>query len=996
MTEKAVAVSSTSVVTSLSHALLVTVGLACILVLPLMGNPFGAHGYGYAKTGWLLICSSVLITLTALIGADGGLVAARAAAKKGGLVLALLAAWMLWIAISASVSIEPLVAWLGDSPRREGGLSWLACAAICVTAFLTGSKPEGWRAWTQALSWCSLLPAVATIGQFLHTDFSFTITLTGTSGNPVFLGAILMAVLPLSIAQVLSAQTGKFERYAWGLLGLAQAVALALTFARGPILGALLGVWLFLAASSLAVRNANLVRAAVAVPVAALVFLLMVNMIPSLPDQFPAFQRFLFKATASNEARIGYWGAGLALWADLPFGRQLAGVGPDTGLLAYMTHVPAWLYRLEGFGLRMDRLHNEILESLLQTGAVGALLEMAFFNAVVLRALHGLGLRMPYVRLALFGLIGGALAAAIGALLMANFTVVPVAFGIGIGAGWIVAWLLAQWRAGGSAGQHFSQHDGLRLAALGAGVIGFWIESQLGVNDITVRAIVFAMAGMIAAKAPFCHASALGVANQPQDSSVDRRSYLSPWLACCAIPVYFLLWTTPHYGGSVWIAPSIMQYLECALGLTLFSGFGWLCARERREALPSGGSRGGVSFGSVGLFAAAVLGYAVIHFIVMSTLVGEGVGWTMALDGPIAIFWAIAGFSLIVAGLLALAVFARTHQNPLADFMSRPGPTIATALLGLVMTGSVTWYAINESRADAATRLAQWAASQGKWERQLHYAEAATQIAPFERLHWATLAQAYFQQGLLAAQAQNIGPPERSRMAVDAITRSMQAAVRAEKLAPRDPFILGLIAENHMFWTSPASAGLAQSDAERRQHAQAAITNFERSILTRHSYPTVLRNLAQLEAGYGDPTRGFGYVQRLLNEDPKSDIGYLEKAQFALRQNDIAGALSTLRNGIEATGGLNSIRRPLAELLFRQGDVPGATLEMEAVVKQAPKDWFATRDLIRLYLRQNANDKALALAQSARQFVPEQERASLEDLLRKLEPQPFTGGGLKP
>ena len=49
-----------------------------------------------------------------------------------------------------------------------------------------------------------------------------------------------------------------------------------------------------------------------------------------------------------------------------------------------------------------------------------------------------------------------------------------------------------------------------------------------------------------------------------------------------------------------------------------------------------------------------------------------------------------------------------------------------------------------------------------------------------------------------------------------------------------------------------------------------------------------------------------------------------------------------------------------------------------------------------LYLRQNANDKALPLAKSARQFVPEQERASLEDLLRKLEPQPFTGGGLKP
>ena len=993
-------------------------GAACIVGLPIAANPFGAQSYSYGKFHWLLMCGALMLGAWLLRWADrpglavpGSAVTWRLSAGRGQanrLISVLFAGWVAWLMLTSLVATDRIPALLGDSLRREGAISSLALALLALAVRVTSNDRGRWRSWALVLSLGSVIPMCATLLQFLASDMTLRVTLIGTLGNPVFLGALMMLALPLSIAQWLAA-TSRMQRGVWAAAGSMQAVALLLSMSRGPLIGAVIAIWALLLWAAMVRRQRLLLGLSLAVPALALLVLAGITLTPAVVEQVPALARFQFKASGSSDARLGIWAAGLSLFAEADWVRQLFGYGVEAGAMVYMSYMPAWVFRIEGLGLSVDRMHCQMLETLLATGVIGVLIELALFGAVMHRCLAPIGLRLGLFRACGIALLAAGIFAVAGAGLFGR-AVWPSMFGIGYAAGWLGIWLAGQWTCAKAppgevvpADSPAGTKDRFLLAAAAVALLAYWVEAQLGVNDVSVRAFAFVLAALAVAYPAATAGHRVDDARaglepaMPLTSAVTASRIDLPvhWVVWPALPLVFLTMAPPVQGATAWLAPAMASLGMALLAAAVLCAFGWFCHRTEMSTPPEAPLPGSTRK-ALWRFAAVLPLYAACHYLMLASLAGDTVDSTGAETTLTIFFWWVIGLALLAAGAAGLAAFGRVPHAPLARFADHPAwASGAGAMAGLLVTGAV-YFSIQDSRAGIATKLAQWAAAQGKSAQALRYFSDATVFSPTQRTAWINLSQVEFGQALGAAR--DTGAPGQARAALvqGHLGRSIAAAERGLVNAAADPFLLALLGETRTLEAAPFAADIFGGEAARKGHGQEAIRYFEQSLKTRGTHPFTLRSLVRLELDYGTPARAQEFAERLIKSDPKSDIGYEERALIALRANDMQGFAATLRSGIEMTGGAVSLRRPLAEFLFRQGDIPGATREMEAIVAQTPKDWIAVRDLIRLYLRQNANDKALPLAKSARQFVPEPERASLEDLLRNLEPQPFTGGGLKP
>ncbi len=236
----------------------------------------------------------------------------------------------------------------------------------------------------------------------------------GTQGNPIFLGAYLIMVMPFTLAGLVnSVQDAQSARcrvqdaheangrlfvtrsgrssivILWGAALLIQLVALALSGSRGPWVGALAGA-MVLAGLMLWQRHRRAVIGGALVGLAGMGALLIgLNMAvvaaPSL-----ASLPYVSRLNLAQDARAGTGRVRLVLWQMgwnvvttwpqvIPEGdplrslRPLVGYGPDTASIVYMRAYPPELGRIEDPEAIWDRAHNETLDVLTMQGALGVL-----------------------------------------------------------------------------------------------------------------------------------------------------------------------------------------------------------------------------------------------------------------------------------------------------------------------------------------------------------------------------------------------------------------------------------------------------------------------------------------------------------------------------------------------------------------------------------------------------------------------------------------------
>jgi tetratricopeptide (TPR) repeat protein len=498
--------------------------LVSLAAVPTVVNPYSRQAFEPDKTALfsVLVAAMGLVWLCALLpGRERG-PAHRPEAPYRRAVL-----WAGWVgssvAISSFLSIDPGRSWAGSYLRRQGALTELLLLLFFLLVARHLQERRQWLRAAAVMVVTSVPICVYTLFQRLGFDpvpWSYSLRVGATAGNPVFLGAYLALLPPVSVVLVVE-QLRRPERDRWGTLrtgfllyALAlQVAALLLTESRGPILALAIGL-LFMALAATRLVDAThpgrrrlLKRMRRAVVVCALIAagtLAWLATHGGTAREAPVIGRLataLDLEAKTTTVRRQIWQGAAERWIEgqppVWALRPLVGYGPETFPLAFLQVAPAEWTQPESENRLPDRAHNEIWELAITRGLFGLVSWLAFLGFLAVVGLRDLGLLPDRARVTAFGawcLGGGATGAAL-ALGLDRPEFLGPGIGCGLAAGCIgfVAFVPQPLDAGSTL------PTWRRLAALALVTICLvhWVEIQVGFGLTITRVLFFAAAGAL-------------------------------------------------------------------------------------------------------------------------------------------------------------------------------------------------------------------------------------------------------------------------------------------------------------------------------------------------------------------------------------------------------------------------------------------------------------------------------------------------------------------
>jgi len=314
--------------------------------------------------------------------------------KPSPLTLAVLAFAVIYI-LATLTSLNPRLSLLGSYERQEGTYTTLCYIALFFIVLCNLKSRAQVERLNTVILWGSLPVALYGIIQYLGLDpipweVDAPSPVHSTLGRSNFLGAYLVIVIPLTMGRFsLVARKGKAG---YGLLLLLQALCLLFTEARGPWLGFLAAVFIFVLLLGLR-RGIGWLWVGTAWTGLLILLLLLLLNLPQTP--FPDLARLPYLSrlatlsetgAGSTAARLTIWRASLRLIASRP----LLGYGPETFGLVFSRFFPPQLVYYQGRGVLVDRAHNGPLDLAATVGLLGLLAYLSLLFLFFSRALRGL------------------------------------------------------------------------------------------------------------------------------------------------------------------------------------------------------------------------------------------------------------------------------------------------------------------------------------------------------------------------------------------------------------------------------------------------------------------------------------------------------------------------------------------------------------------------------------------------------------------------------
>ena len=393
--------------------------LAAILIVPVAFDIYGFEIYLFPKVAifrfitlltlaaWLVSLGSVR-NLKALNSAPSlscktSLDIRRFLAKPVIIPVLLFAAICI---LSTVTSLNPRLSLWGLHGRLQGAYTILCYILLFfLVSFNLRTKAQLERLITTVLL-ASLPVALGGILQHFGRNLMFpqaASRVSSTIGNPIFVGAYLIMVIPLAVARLLivlgalregshiasSYRSMLLRAAGYASLLLAQLMCLLYTQARGPWLGCLAGITLFAVLLSLRRRIRWLLVVTIAMSVASIALLVLLNL-PRTPLEplrtLPRLSRLVIlddlKATTGTiGVRLLIWQGGIELLRSRPpVGlkpdplsalRPLIGYGPEMMRGVFHAVAPPQLSHVESRNALADRAHNHLLDLIIMNGALG-------------------------------------------------------------------------------------------------------------------------------------------------------------------------------------------------------------------------------------------------------------------------------------------------------------------------------------------------------------------------------------------------------------------------------------------------------------------------------------------------------------------------------------------------------------------------------------------------------------------------------------------------
>jgi tetratricopeptide (TPR) repeat protein len=201
------------------------------------------------------------------------------------------------------------------------------------------------------------------------------------------------------------------------------------------------------------------------------------------------------------------------------------------------------------------------------------------------------------------------------------------------------------------------------------------------------------------------------------------------------------------------------------------------------------------------------------------------------------------------------------------------------------------------------------------------------------------------------------------RGAAVAVQDAAPAPVRAQRLAPllADPLRSVRIAAGRSLVGLP----LARLPDRTRRAMQAAVREFQRSLLVTADFPETQMSLAGLAFGFRNLPAAREALRTALAMDPQLGDAWLMLARIAAAEGRLEDARATVEQGIAALPESGPLHQSLGNILLELGQDAKALVALETARRLMPEDATVLADLGMTYGRRKDHQRAIDVLERA-------------------------------
>lgn len=934
--------------------------------------------------------------------------------------------------IATIFSVNPSISWWGAYIRRQGTYTWLSYVAIFLAILLVVRDKRQVNRIVNVMLLASVPAALYAFMQNQGLDplpwgGDVQRRVSSVAGNPIFISAYLIMVMPLTVMRVIEHfrtlwgedQKGKDDREdgkekkssggaepnylasallagAYLFLLFLQVITIIFSQSRGPLLGILIGLTFFAILGSLPVsRWLTLAFAGIAVAGAA--FLIVFNL-PNSPleslKELPYIGRMgrVFEVNEGNGlVRALIWQGAENMIQDNP-AQSIVGFGPETMYMAYTPYYPPELAQVEKRNASPDRAHNETFDSIVMTGWIGMVAQFSVFIAIFYYALKWLGLVVSQrQRLLFFGLLaaGGIIGTIVPPFLdNGSWRFSGVTLPFGLMAGLVLYLLLYAFAARGNfnANRH-PQY--LLLVALLSAIIAHFIEIHFGIAIGVTRLYFWVMAALVVVvgwqmtgveRSESVAVEAAGetrkrrsTTNSSGGGRRDARAEIANMIVYSLMMGIVLMVMSFDY-----ITPSVEISARGYVMVWLFAAtytFGALLV-SAEVAQESAGRLGWIT--RLVSYVAITLGaWFVFMMIFLPAQTPSSLSGNVTPEQLVGAGMRLANIMSVVYIFTFIYIFASAWflqgEEPQPKTLSRaPWIPITAGVLTVLVIPMIVATNLNVTRADVLAKQGAAYERQQQWDVAEVFYEAALNMQPAEDRYFLNMGRVYLEKARRA-------PDVASR---DAAFRQGEAVlVQAQNTNPLNMDHARNLASLHRVWASV----LRDSDPVASQmHYDQAEAYYQEATALSPNNAALWNDYALLRVERDNGAGAEELFAKSLSIDSQYINTYILRGNFYLQEERWEEALSDYENATALDGASIPALSGEAFALAKLERLPEAIDKNLQILAVDPMDFTAQKNLALLYRDSGQLDEALRYANSALTVAPENERAGIETLIQEL------------
>lgn len=832
----------------------------------------------------------------------------------------------------------------------------------------------------------------------------------------------------------------------YGFVLVMQLICIFFSQSRGPWLGLLAGMFIFVFILGVRRRITWLWLGAAGAALAGILFLAVLNL-PGTPvaalKNVPYVGRLgkVFETeTGTGRVRVLIWEGVIDLISPHePIGlppdhldrlnaiRPHLGYGPESMYVAYNRFYPPDLAHYEARNASPDRSHNETFDALATTGWVGFCAYMFLFGSVFYYGLKWLGFAKDQLQRTIYILLWvlGGVAFAVGARLLEGtwrFSGVALAVGITFG---FLAYLVIDalfLSSGEEEGLTISSTDQIVLIALFSAIAAHFIEIHFGIAIAATRTYFWICAALLVvtglslwdrgATEAGAELTSRSRDRPPKTGSSQRRRRPRSRKRRSARGPSFWEGT-----GELIALSMLMGLVMATLGFNLITGdfdpaakgfsvlwllaLTWLCGgaiilfeRQRRssQAVEGGIAKSLLLYVLISLgifFAFTAVHYGMVSHQPQIRSIDDVLSYAELISDTTVVYYVLL-FSLIPLVALALAT-----ETDLSGTLGHWASAVVLVVCAVGAGGLILVTNVNPVRADIYYKQGlNWDEAQ-QWDASMALYEESIRLAPHQDWYHLFLSRAILEK-VKTVSAQQGGASFQPETIDDFLRLTPQ---QVASLSVDDLFNSALVilttAREINFLNTDHSANLGRMYrmwAESSTDPQLRQQRIEKAISYYQDATTLSPHNAQLFNEWGLVYFIAGRYEEAISKykhslalDAEFGQTYLLLGDAYTTIGDTEAATETYQQAVEIVPGNVKPHVQLCAFLAQQGQLEEAVEHCLSATRLEPKNYQAHRNLAIIYRDVGRIEEALAEARLARELANQEERPAWDAFISQLE-----------